>query len=298
MHRGPGTVLIVVVSLVAALGACSPGPTPSTRPTSAVASPSPAGASPTTAPSPDTSTLVRVYFYLGGEPGSDGLVPVLRDVGPGDVVSNAMTALLAGPSGDDLGDRTITSAIPDDTRLLGLDVAEGVASVDLSRDFESGGGSTSMFVRLGQVVFTLTQFSNVQSVRFLLEGQPVRVFGDEGIVLDHPQTRADSEGVLPAIFVDQPAHGGMLGNPGRIAGTANVFEARFRVTLLDARGTTISDVPARASCGTGCRGTFDVTIPYAVDRVQAGTLRVWDGSMRDGRPINVREYPVGLVPAG
>ncbi len=53
-----------------------------------------------------------------------------------------------------------------------------------------------------------------------------------------------------------------------------------------------------ASCGTGCRGSFDVTVPYRVDRAQTGTLRVWDGSMKDGRPINVREYPVGLVPAG
>jgi hypothetical protein len=53
-----------------------------------------------------------------------------------------------------------------------------------------------------------------------------------------------------------------------------------------------------ASCGTGCRGSFDVTVPYTVDQAQTGTLRVWDGSMKDGRPIDVREYPVGLAPAG
>jgi hypothetical protein len=241
---------------------------------------------------------VRAYFYLGGEPGSDGLVPVLRETAPHDLPSAAMTALLAGPSSEESGDRTITSAIPDGTRLLGLEIADGVASVDLSREFESGGGSTSMFVRLGQVVFTLTQFSTVQSVRFLLEGQPVSVFSGEGIALDHPQSRADAEGVLPAIFVDLPAYGETLGNPARIGGTANVFEAQFRVTLLDAAGTAIADVPAKAACGTGCRGAFDVTVPYAVDHGQTGTLRVWDGSMKDGRPVNVREYPVGLVPAG
>ena len=58
--------------------------------------------------------------------------------------------------------------------------------------FESGGGSTSMFVRLGQVIFTLTQFPAVESVRFSIEGRPVSVFSGEGIVIDHPQARADA----------------------------------------------------------------------------------------------------------
>jgi germination protein M len=209
-----------------------------------------------------------------------------------------VTALLAGPTSDEAGERTITSAIPDGSRLLGLTVADGVASVDFSRDYGSGGGSMSMFVRLGQVVFTLTQFPSVRAVVFKIEGQPVTVFSGEGIALDHPQTRADGGGVLPAIFVDQPAYGGALGNPGRISGTADVFEAAFRVTLVDAEGKTIAAVPAKASCGTGCRGSFDLTLPYTLDRAQAGTLRVWDGSMKDGSPVNVREYPVGLVPAG
>jgi hypothetical protein len=289
----PFVVSVVVVVLV---GACapsvelesrSPAPTSSTVPAesavpsaTAVPSDEPSGIS-----TPVLAATVRVYFYLGGEPGSDGLVPVERSVGSDDPVSGAMAALLAGPTTTEVGDHTITSAIPDGSRLLGLAVTDGVATVDLSREYESGGGSLSMFVRLGQVVFKI-------------EGQPVSVFSGEGIVLDRPQTRADSEGVLPAIFVAQPVYGGSLGNPGRIIGTANVFEAQFRLTLLDAGGTTIADVPAMAACGTGCRGAFDVTVSYTVDRAQTGTLRVWDGSMKDGRPVDVREYPVGLEPAG
>ena len=112
-----------------------------------------------------------------------------------------------------------------------------------------------MFVRLGQVVYTLTQFPDDHGRgRSGSRASASRVFSGEGIVLDRAQTRADSEGVLPAIFVDRPAYGAALGNPGRVTGTANVFEAQFRVTLLDAAGTTIADVPAMASCGTGCRG--------------------------------------------
>jgi len=311
MNQRLRSFLLPCLVLATLVGACAPtgdlqsGPVPTSSAapaetaTPSAATPSeatPAGAS--TLPTPAPSTTLRVYFYLGGEPGSDGLVPVERSVGGDDPVPGAMAALLAGPTSAEAGDRTITSAIPDGTRLLGLAVADGVATVDLSHEYESGGGSMSMFVRLGQVVYTLTQFSDIGAVVFKVEGQRVTVFSGEGIALDRPQTRADSEGVLPAIFVDRPAYGGALGNPASVSGTANVFEAQFQITLLDAAGATIADVPAKATCGTGCRGAFDVTVPYSVDQAQAGTLRVWDGSMKDGRPINVREYPVELAPAG
>jgi hypothetical protein len=153
-------------------------------------------------------------------------------------------------------------------------------------------------MRLGQVVFTLTQFPTVRSVLFKIEGQPVTVFGSEGIVLDGPVGRADYEELLPAIFVDRPAYGAALGNPGRVTGSANVFEATFRITLLDGNDRVIADEQAMATCGTGCRGTFDVTIRYDVTKAQWGTLRVWNGSAKDGSPENVREYPVWLTPAG
>ena len=76
-----------------------------------------------------------------------------------------------------------------------------------------GGGSLSMLTRLAQVVFTLTQFPQIDAVVFRIEGQRVTVFSGEGIALDRAQTRADSENVLPAIFVDGPAYGAALGNP-------------------------------------------------------------------------------------
>ena len=271
------------------VAACSPAGGPATTP------PTPASA-PTPAPTRSTTT-VRVYFYLGGEPGSAGLVPVPREVADEDPIEAALNALLAGPTTDEAGPRTITSAIPVGSRLLGLTVADGIATADLSIEFESGGGSASMFIRLGQVVFTLTQFPSVQSVVFKIEGRPVTVFSAEGIVLDGPQGRADSEDVLPAIFVDLPTYGGALGNPGRISGTADVFEAAFRVAIMDEAGNTIADVPAMATCGTGCRGTFDLAVPYSVDRAQPGILKVWDPSAKDGSPENVREYPVALTPA-
>ncbi len=278
-----------------------------TAPPSGVPTPSPStlpgSPSPTDQPSPSGgtagTTIVRGYFLLGGGQGSAGLVPVLFEVPKTQAVATAaMNALLSSSGIQRDGFATMSTAIPAGTKLLGLSVAKGVATVDLSREFESGGGTASAFGRLAQVTYTLTQFPTVTSVAFEIEGQPVGVFGSDGIVLDKPSVRADFEDQLPAIFVDRPAFGAALNNPGRIAGTADVFEAQFRFAILDANGTKLVDQPISATCGTGCRGTFDVTVDYSVAKAQWGTLRVWDPSEVDGSPTAVRDYPVWLTPAG
>ena len=192
---------------------------------------------------------------------------------------------------------SLSTAIPAGTRLLGLSIRDGVATVDLSREFETGGGSASAFRRLGQVVYTLTQFTTVRSVLFQVEGRTVTTFGSEGIVLDGPQTRADYEDILPSIFVDRPAFGAAAGNPVRVTGNANVFEATFRIAILDGNGRSIADEQAMATCGSGCRGTFDKTIRYDVGTAQWGTLRTYFGSAKDGSPQDIRDYPVWLTPA-
>src|SRR5207344_2720721 len=97
------------------------------------------------------------------------------------------------------GDRTMTTAIPDGTGLLGVTIKNGVATANLSTEFDSGGGTTSLQYRLAQVVYTLTQFTTIKSVVFQIEGQTVSVFGSEGIVLDGPVGRADYAAQLPAI---------------------------------------------------------------------------------------------------
>ena len=227
-----------------------------------------------------------------------GLVPVLREVPETRAVATAaITVLLEGPTPDEAATGSITSAIPDGSRLHGISIEDGVATVDLSREYESGGGSHSMFVRLAQVVYTLTQFQTVESVLFQIEGRTVTVFSAEGVVLDGPVGRDDFLVLLPPIWVDRPAHGASLGNPGRITGSAEVFEASFLITLLDDQGRVLREEPAMATCGTGCRGTFDVTLPYDVPEAGWGTLRVWAGSAMDGSPVHVREYPVWLTPA-
>jgi germination protein M len=262
-------------------------------------SPTPTITASTPSPTPAGTTIVRAYFFLGSFTGNNGLAPVLREVPETKAVATAaMRQLLAGPNDKELAARpAMYTGIPEGTRLLGLAVKDGIATVDLSGEFEASEGMVARG-RLAQVVYTLTQFPTVDAVRFELDGQPVSVFSDEGIVLDHPVDRADYYDLLPAIFVDRPAWGAAIGNPGPVSGLANVFEATFRVQLLDARGTTLVDRQVTATCGTGCWGTFRLQLTYDVGRSQWGTLRVFNLTARDGTPEHVTEYPVWLTPAG
>ena len=63
-----------------------------------------------------------------------------------------------------------------------------------------------------------------------------------------------------------------------------MFEATFRVAILDGSRKGLVDEMAMATCGTGCRGTFDVTLRYDVAKAQWGTLRTYFGSAEDGSP--------------
>lgn len=254
------------------------------------------GVTPT--PTPAGKTIVRAYFFLGSFTDNAGLAPVLREVPETQAVgAAALNALLAGPNNAELGARpAMYTTIPAGTRFLGLRIEDGVATVNLSREFESGGGSASVLGRLAQVVYTLTQFPTVQGVRFELDGEPVEVFSGEGVVLSEPVGRDDYHDQLPTIFVNRPAWGGVLANPARIVGVANTFEATFQVRIADGGGRALAQGPVMATCGTGCWGTFDVTIQYNVPTAGWGTLQVFEFSAADGSVVNRTEYPVWLTP--
>jgi germination protein M len=191
----------------------------------------------------------------------------------------------------------VGTVIPQGTTRLGLDIAGGTATVDLSSEYQSGGGSLSMTMRLAQVVYTLTQFPTVQRVALRLDGAAVTVFSGEGIVLDRPQTRRDYESLLPVIAVAAPGLGDETASPIRVSGLANVFEANVSVELLDRRGDVIAHDVTTASCGTGCWGSFALSLPYHVDERQAGTVVVHDDDAAGtGTFPHEERIPIVLIP--
>jgi spore germination protein GerM len=278
-------------------------------------SPSSTVAAATTTVSDDTAPISAgfvVVYLLAEDPTATGvspaLIPTVRplaalSVSPVDKPAAAVGFLLAGPTpGESQAVPALSSEIPEGTTLLGIDVTNGIATVDLSGEFGAGSGSFSEIARLEQLVYTLTRFEDIDGIRLLLDGIPVEVFGGHGIVLDDPVVRTEFDTTLPAILIDSPPFTlepegfGTDGYPLVASGTANVFEATVSVTLTDADGLILWEGFTTASCGTGCRGDWSISIPYAVDVAQRGSLIVWEESARDGSQVNVREHPVWLIP--
>jgi spore germination protein GerM len=143
------------------------------------------------APAAAGTADVHVYFAFG-EHG----VAVHRSAPALSPARAAVTALLAGPTAAERR-HGLTSSVPTGTRLLGLNVRNRIAAVDLSKRYGSGGGSLSMSVRLAQLVYTLTALRGVDHVNLLIEGRPVRVFGTEGLILRQPLSRSDYAEFVP-----------------------------------------------------------------------------------------------------
>ena len=249
---------------------------------------SPTSPAPTVAPTEGEELTLNVYFLRDERLAvAHRTVPRTQAVGMA-----ALEQLLIGPTTreSELG---YASAVPDGTEILGLEIEDGIAWVDLNAVFESGGGSLSMAARLAQIAFTLTQVPAVDAVQFLLEGELVEVFGGEGLVLDEPVGR-DFEDLLPAIFLESPAAFDTVGSPLRIAGTANVFEATFMVRVVSVDGAILAEQVVTATSGSGTRGTFEATVSFEVEEDVDGMVVVFESSARDGEPINVIEVPVRL----
>ena len=103
---------------------------------------------------------------------------------PNQVLETAFKTLLAGPP-----QGTDSTTIPQGTKLLGLKAENNDVHVNLSENFTTGGGSSSMIGRIGQVVYTATSLNPQAKVYIEVNGKPLEVLGGEGVELEQPLTR-------------------------------------------------------------------------------------------------------------
>jgi hypothetical protein len=250
---------------------------------------------------PPPTMVVAPYFFLDedGHPGRTGpfLAPVHRTVAKSTATARAsVEALLAGPTpGESSSIPGVSTQIPAGTTLNSVTIAGGVATVDLSPEFDAEQTSAAAAMRVAQVVFTLTRFDSISSVAFRQDGIPVSVQTDNGAVVSRPVTREDYLDFQAAVSVESPIYGGTARDPLRVTGVAAAFEATFEYALTDGEGLIIAEGFATAESGVGW-APFDFTIDYDVDRSQLGALIVWIDSAADGSRVDIREYPVYLQP--
>jgi len=264
---------------------------------------------PTPTRAPDISTDVPVpaseaeLWFVKGEQLSWGTTTVggrapVNLASDDPIVQKAvfwLQSLFEGPTGADQEVGAV-SAIPSGTKLLGVKREGSVLNVDVSSEFEFGGGSLSMQLRVAQVIYTATQIEGIEAVRILVEGERVEAIGGEGVIVAEPLTRRDFQNVAPLIVVESPRTGQDLASSVTVTGFANVFEANVNIRILDAEGNILKETFTTASCGTGCWGDFSETLAFEVTERRQGRVEVLTYSPKDGSEQDLVSIPVVLSP--
>lgn len=136
-----------------------------------------------------------IVYFVRSEATSMTLEPVGRRSQAGNAqgrLEGALRALIAGPTLEETA-RGLSSAVPPDTRVLGLSRSGDLVTVDLSSEFEAGGGTALMTARLEQLFYTLSQPRDVARVSLLVEGERVTVFSSQGLLIANPWRRPEGE---------------------------------------------------------------------------------------------------------
>ena len=146
-----------------------------------------------TEPLPDPSKKIRrsrLYFVFVDDSGEISIRPVVRPVYYVDSpLTDTLAALLGGLSADEIRDGLL-SLVPAGSEILGIAIRDGVAFIDFNESFRFNSfGGEGYRSQLQQIIYTATEFSTVQSVQFLINGERRSYLGPESPYIRDPLNR-------------------------------------------------------------------------------------------------------------
>lgn len=145
-------------------------------------------------PNPSQEKITAIVYFSDGD--AMYLVPeeveLVKDNRP--IAELLVEKLIAGPVNADLG-----PVIPDGTKLLSLEIVDGVAYVNFSREAKTNhwGGTAGETMTIYGVVNTLTQLPEVEQVQFLIEGEKEESIWGHGYTMEPFDP---SEGIIDPQF--------------------------------------------------------------------------------------------------
>lgn len=125
------------------------------------------------------NTVVKLYFK---EASSNNLRVESKSVDAKELISNPyltlINLLIQGPS-----DESLQSAIPQGTQVLNIYLSGDVIVLDLSHEFVDNhmGSAEAESATIYSIVNTLTELTEVNSVKFLIDGQEGKAFNDNAL---------------------------------------------------------------------------------------------------------------------
>nr|WP_242960993.1 Gmad2 immunoglobulin-like domain-containing protein [Clostridium peptidivorans] len=241
---------------------------------------------------PSVETMDAIVYYLKDSNNEMYLVREVHKTPKSEGVARAaLNELILG--------KPLTSGafkvLPKDTKILGIKIENGLATVDFSKEvLKANVGSSGEMLGILSIVNTLTEFPTIQRVKFTVEGKAENAMGWWGHVglYEQPFKRNLSPVYEPAIWVTSPIAGQTVKSTFKIKGNARVFEAFVSFRLKDSNGNILAKGSTRAESGAPERGGFEAELTFKPSSAGKGQLEIFEESMKDGSPINMVIIPV------
>lgn len=126
---------------------------------------------------------IDVYFAKF-ESGSEKVIPVKRQVKTCCKINQALMILIQGPSEEEK-EQGLYTEIPSNTAILSVEEEKDEVIINLSSEFEFGGGAGSMSTRVYQLEKTLEGLTS-KPIYLQLDGEKRDSIGGEGIIIQQP----------------------------------------------------------------------------------------------------------------
>lgn len=136
---------------------------------------------------PKAKEYVNIVFIGQNENHEEIYKIVKREYSPqidGSKIKYAITSLILGPKQSEKSSG-IYSEIPQGTVVLNVQERPDRVILDLSRKFENGGGTDSVYKRLYQIIKTAKR-NTEKPVYLYIDGKQADVIGGDGIMISQP----------------------------------------------------------------------------------------------------------------
>lgn len=280
-------VALLLVSLLVA--ACSPV---NKQPTQGGATPGTTPAQNETTPQADQKLNLAVYYVK--MTANDAYL--IREVHQAPYTKEVARAALE----ELINANPVTSGaarvLPPATKIRGINIRDGFATVDFSREvLRANVGASGEELGIQSIVNTLTELPGVQKVSFLVEGkldQEARDWWGHVGLYTQPFTRDVSKVYEPAMWVSYPASGQKIGSPLDVRCSVRVFEGTVSARLTDDTGKLIAEGSRTENLTRPARGDFVLSMPFNVTSAGRGKLEVVWKSPKDGKELDRAVIPV------
>lgn len=266
-----------------------------------------------------TLYFVKNFHYALNSESLFYLEPVKRTIPKTQSIAKAaVEELLKGLEGQDIvddGQQKIKfenakheewiSFLPKDAKVLSVKIENGIATVDFDRKILTANvGSEGEELGIYQIVNTLTEFPTIEAVRFTVEGKSSGTiegrriedwWGHIGLSWQpfKRNTALIHGGKVETsnIHIETPRAFSIISNPLKISGTVQVFEATFKVRIIDKSNTVLADEQVMASDFNW--GKFDKNITFKAPKAAGkGTVLFYYNSPKDGSETSLGTVPV------